>query len=209
MQADSLRLYLVLDPDLCGGSAGMVDTAIQAAKAGVTTIQLRAPNWKKRQYAECGRALLKALEPYHVPLIVNDHADVAIAIGAQGIHVGQDDLSVTDCRKLMPSDMILGLSVTNLEECLAVDPKLVDYIGIGPVWPTSTKKDAAEALGLPGLIEIVQHAPCPSVAIGGITAADVPSIMYSDVTGIAVVSAICGQPDIPLAVQVLIDAMPS
>ena len=187
----------------------MVDTAIQAAQAGVTTIQLRAPNWKKRQYAECGRALLKALKPYHVPLIVNDHADVAIAIGAQGIHVGQDDLSVTDCRKLMPRDMILGLSVTNLEECLAVDPKLVDYIGIGPVWPTSTKKDAAEALGLPGLIEIAQQAPCPSVAIGGITAADVPSIMYSDVNGIAVVSAICGQPDIPLAVQVLLDAMPS
>lgn len=208
MQADILRLYLVLDPDLCGGAAGMVDTAIQAAQAGVTAVQLRAPKWKKRQYAECGRALLKALAPYHVPLIVNDHVDVAVAIGAHGVHVGQDDLSVVDSRKLMPPEMILGLSVTNLDECLAVDPQLVDYIGVGPVWPTSTKKDASQAVGLPGLIDIVRHAPCPSVAIGGITAADVPSIMYADVNGIAIVSAICGQPDIPLAVQVLLDAMP-
>ena len=84
--------------------------------------------------------------------------DVAVAIGAHGVHVGQDDLSVVDSRKLMPPEMILGLSVTNLDECLAVDPKLVDYIGVGPVWPTSTKKDASQAVGLPGLIAIVRHA---------------------------------------------------
>lgn len=208
MLSDALRLYLVLDPDLCGGELGMVQTAVQAAEAGVTTVQLRAPQWKKRRYAECGRALLKALAPYRVPLIVNDHVDVAVAIGAQGAHVGQDDLSPIDCRQLMPPEMILGLSVTNMTECLAVDAHVVDYIGIGPVWPTDTKKDAADAVGLPGLVDIVRASPCPSVAIGGITARDVPTVMHAGVDGVAVVSAICGKPDIKLAVQTLLDAMP-
>ncbi|MFR3028958.1 MAG: thiamine phosphate synthase, partial [Sutterella wadsworthensis] len=128
----ALRLYLVLDPGLCGGSQGLVRTAQAAAAAGVTAVQLRAPDWKKRLYAECGRELLKVLAPYDVPLFINDHADVAVAIGAHGVHVGQSDLSPEDCHRLMTPGMMLGLSVSNVAECLGVDPALVDYIGIGP-----------------------------------------------------------------------------
>ena len=204
-----LRLYLVLDPGLCGGSESMVRTAQAAAAAGVTAVQLRAPDWKKRLYAECGRELLKALAPYDVPLFINDHADVAVAIGAHGVHVGQSDLSPEDCRRLMTPDMMLGLSVSNVPECLGVDPALVDYIGIGPYRATATKKDAAAEIGLSGLTDIVSRAPCPSVAIGGIKAADVGSVMQSGVDGVAVVSAICGTPDIPASVKALLDAMPS
>ena len=110
----ALRLYLVLDPGLCGGSEGLVRTAQAAAAAGVTAVQLRAPDWKKRLYAECGRELLKALAPYDVPLFINDHADVAVAIGAHGVHVGQSDLSPEDCHRLMTPGMMLGLSVSNV-----------------------------------------------------------------------------------------------
>ena len=207
----ALRLYLVLDPGLCGGSEGLVRTAqaAAAAAAGVTAVQLRAPDWKKRLYAECGRELLKALAPYDVPLFINDHADVAVAIGAHGVHVGQSDLSPEDCHRLMTPGMMLGLSVSNVAECLGVDPALVDYIGIGPYRATPTKKDAAAEIGLSGLTDIVSRAPCPSVAIGGIKAADVGSVMQSGVDGVAVVSAICGTPDIPASVKALLDAMPS
>lgn len=176
----ALRLYLVLDPGLCGGSEGLVRTAQAAAAAGVTAVQLRAPNWKKRLYAECGRELLKVLAPYDVPLFINDHADVAVAIGAHGVHVGQSDLSPEDCHRLMTPDMMLGLSVSNVSECLGVDPALVDYIGIGPYRATPTKKDAAAEIGLSGLTDIVSRAPCPSVAIGGIKAADVGSLDAAD-----------------------------
>lgn len=195
MDKKLLKLYLVLDPDLCGGFNGMLETARQAALAGATLVQLRAPQWKKRLVADCGRELLKILRPLGVPLIVNDHVDVAVAIGADGVHVGQDDLSPEDCRRQMPQGMILGLSVSNTNEVKAVNAGLVDYIGIGPVRNTSTKPDAAPATGLRGLLDIVRLAPCPSVAIGGIKSDDIESVMATGTDGIAVVSAICGQTD--------------
>ena len=195
MNADLLRLYLVLDPVLCKDARDMVDTAVAAVRGGATIVQLRAPDWKKRAFAECGRALMEALAPYKTPLIINDHVDVAVAIGAAGIHVGQKDLSPKDSRRLMPSGMILGLSVSSLDECLAVDPTLVDYLGIGPIWSTPTKTDAAPAVGLSGLREIVAAAPCPSVAIGSVKTENAVEVLSCGTNGIAVVSAICGQND--------------
>lgn len=195
MDEKILKLYLVLDPDLCGGFDGMIKTAKDAAQAGTTIVQLRAPDWKKRRLAACGRELLKVLRPLGVPLIVNDHIDVAVAIGADGVHVGQDDLSPEDCRRQMPDGMILGLSVSNLDEAKNVDPSLVDYVGIGPVHNTSTKPDAAPAMGFEGLREVVRAVPCASVAIGGIKTNDISEVMKTGTDGIAVVSAICGQPD--------------
>ena len=214
------RLPIVMDGFISGVAAlcaGRLCPPAEkaAAAAGVTAVQLRAPDWKKRLYAECGRELLKVLAPYDVPLFINDHADVAVAIGAHGVHVGQSDLSPEDCHRLMTPGMMLGLSVSNVSECLGVDPALVDYIGIGPYRATPTKKDAAAEIGLSGLTNIVSRAPCPSVAIGdgvasgGIRPADVGSVMQSGVDGVAVVSAICGTPDIPASVKALLDAMPS
>ena len=109
----------------------------------------------------------------------------------------------------MTPGMMLGLSVSNVSECLGVAPALVDYIGISPYRAPPPKKDAAAEIGLSGLSDIVSRAPCPSVAIGGIKAADVGSVMQSGVDGVAVVSAICGTPDIPASVKALLDAMPS
>lgn len=203
-----LRFYLVLDPDLCGGAAGMVGTALAAAREGFTMVQLRAPKWKKRALAECGRALLAALKPLRVPLIVDDHLDVALAIGAQGVHVGQKDLSPADCRAIMPQGMILGLSLSNLGEARDPCVRLADYAGIGPVWPTATKKDAAPVLGLDGLARVAAAAPCPCVAIGGVSAERAPEALAAGADGVAVVSAVCGQPDPAAAARRLIENCP-
>lgn len=216
MKTLDLSLYLVLDPDLCGGAEGMVATTLAAIQGGVTVVQLRAPNWKKRAVAECARELLRRM-PASVPLIINDHADVARAVGAAGVHVGQKDLSPEDCRVILGPDAIVGLSISNDDELsrlivdersrIAPDDELsrpavddvsrfspaVDYIGIGPVFPTGTKKDAAPVVGLEGLRRLLETTPVHAVAIGGISEVNARSVYETGVSGIAVVSAICGK----------------
>ena len=193
MKTFDLSLYLVLDPDLCRGAEGMLRTTEEALEGGVTIVQLRAPTWKKRALAACARDLLEMLRPRGIPLIINDHADVAAAVGADGLHVGQDDLSSADARRIIGPDMLLGLSAGNVDEVRGVDPALVDYLGIGPVWATATKKDAGAAVGLEGLASLSAASPLPVVAIGGIGASNAADVMRTGVDGIAVVSAICGQ----------------
>lgn len=189
-----LSLYLVLDPDLCGSPAEMVRTAALAAENGVTVVQLRAPNWKKRQWLETATELKRVLAPFGVPLIINDHADIAVAVDADGVHVGQDDLPVAETRRLIGPDKILGLSISNAVE-LAVVPDGVDYLGIGPVYPTGTKLDAAAATGVPLFGELVAATGLPVVAIGGIHAGNCAPLFAAGARGVAVVSAICGQDD--------------
>lgn len=227
MKTLDLSLYLVLDPDLCGGAEGMVATTLAAIQGGVTVVQLRAPNWKKRAVAECARELLR-LMPASVPLIINDHADVARAVGAAGVHVGQKDLSPEDCRLIVGPDAIVGLSISNFDELsrlivdersrLSPDDELsrptvddvsrfspaVDYIGIGPVFPTGTKKDAAPVVGLEGLRRLLATALVPAVAIGGISEVNARSVYETGVSGIAVVSAICGKNEPEAAAQTLL-----
>ena len=189
-----LSLYLVLDPDLCGGAEGMVRTARIAAENGATAVQLRAPGWKKRQWLMAARNLKAVLAPLGVPLIINDQVDVALAVGADGVHVGQEDLPVAEVRALIGPEAFLGLSVTNLDE-LADVPAGVDYLGIGPVYPTGSKPDAAPATGVAAFATIVAAAHLPVVAIGGIHAGNCAPLFAAGAQGIAVISAICGQTD--------------
>ena len=191
-----LSLYLVLDPDLCGGFEGMVETARIAAANGVTVVQLRAPAWKKRELVECGRAIKAVLDPLHIPLIVNDHADVCLAVDAQGLHVGQKDLAPVDARAIIGPDKVLGLSVSNIDDLNAVDTSIVDHLGIGPIFATATKKDAAPALGIDGFAKLASHKPCPVVAIGSVKANLAQDLFQAGADGLAVVSAICGQKDV-------------
>ncbi len=195
MNTIDLSLYLVLDPDLCGGPAGMVQTAIQAAKNGATVVQLRAPNWKKRQWLETAIALKAALAPYDVPLIINDHIDVALAVDAEGVHVGKGDLPALETRRLIGPDKILGLSVGSMEEMAMVPAAGVDYLGIGPVYPTGTKADAGEATGVELFAELVAATALPVVAIGGIHRDNCTPLFGAGTDGVAVVSAICGRDD--------------
>ena len=198
-----LTLYLVLDPVLCGGSDGMVQTARQAAQAGGTCVQLRAPNWSTQALVDCGLKLKRVLSPYGVPLIVNNDVKAAEIIGASGVHVGQSDMNPRKARALLGKGAVIGLSITRYEEIGTLDPTVVDYAGVGPVYATSTKKDAAPAMGPDVLRRIIENLSVPVVAIGGIGVAQAPEMRCAGARGIAVVSAICGQRDIALATRTL------
>lgn len=192
-----LSLYLVLDPDLCGGIDGMVNTVKIAVDNGVTVVQLRAEHeFDRLDWYRAALALKIVLQDTPVPLIINDHVDIALAVDADGVHVGQRDLPVDVARKLIGVDKFLGLSISNQQQLERVNWQYVDYLGIGPVFPTTTKQDAAPAIELAELAKLNNLKRCPAVAIGGINLQNLTPILEMGIEGIAVVSAICGQPDI-------------
>lgn len=206
MRRFDLSLYLVLDPDLCR-PLGMVEIARLAVAGGVTMVQLRDKNASPAQMIETGRALKAALHGTGVPLIVNDDVEAAIAIGADGLHVGQDDMDAQTARRLIGPDMILGLSVETEALAAAVDPAVVDYVGAGPVFATQTKPGHKPPVGLDGLARLIAATPLPAVAIGGLKTGHVEEVLKAGARGIAVVSAICGQPDPQAAAHQLSEAI--
>lgn len=193
MKAFDLSLYLVLDPDLCAG-IGRVETARLAVAGGATMVQLRDKHAATIGMIETGRALKQALEGTGALLIVNDDVEAAIAIGADGLHIGQEDMDAHKARTMIGPDMILGLSVETAPLAAAVDPGLVDYTGVGPVFATPTKADHKQPIGFDGLAKLVKASPVPSVAIGGLKADHVAQVFAAGAKGVAVVSAICGTP---------------
>lgn len=193
-----LSLYLVTDTALCG-EFGVPATVLAAVRAGVTVVQLRDPHATDYEILELGRAVVAALEGTGVPLFVNDRVHLVEAIGAQGAHIGQGDLSVGKARALLGPDRFLGLSVQTLEHLSALGDdrsSRVDYLGVGPVWPQSTKPDAAEAAGLATFELIARASDWPCVAIGGLDASRAASVRVAGGVGVAIVSAICGQADV-------------
>ena len=201
-----LILYLVLDPLLCGGINGMINTTKIAVSNGVTAIQLRSEHeFSGKDWYYAALALKEALSDTFVPLFINDHVDIALAVDADGVHIGQSDLPVDVARQLIGKDKWLGLSVTNQQQLKAVPWQQVNYIGIGPIFPTITKKNATVAIGTEQLTELVKLKQCPAVAIGGIDESNVTNIIQTSIDGVAVVSAICGKKDIQQATLSLIN----
>ncbi len=194
MRTIDLSLYLVLDPGLCAGF-GMVETARAAVAGGATIVQLRDKHADTPLMIETGRALKAALSGTGALLIVNDNVEAAVAIGADGLHIGQEDMDAPTARARIGDDMILGLSVETEVLAAGVDPAIVDYAGIGPVFATSTKADHKEPTGFAGLARLVRVCPVPAVAIGGLNAAHVGDVFAAGANGLAVVSAICGTRD--------------
>ncbi|MEG2154194.1 MAG: thiamine phosphate synthase [Burkholderiaceae bacterium] len=190
-----LSLYLVLDPELCGGLEGMVATARAAAENGASVVQLRAPHWKKRQWVAAATRLKATLDPLQVPLIINDHIDVALLVDAAGVHVGQQDIHPQHARTLIGPHKWLGLSVSNAAQMDAVVPAGLDYLGVGPVFVTGTKLDAAPVIGIETFAALMRAKPLPVVAIGGIGLGRVAPLLAAGADGVAVISAICGQSD--------------
>lgn len=193
MKQFDLSLYLILDPDLCR-EVGMVETARLAAAGGATMVQLRDKSADTSGMVEMGRALKAVLAPLGIPLVVNDNVDAAIAIGANGVHVGQSDLAAAEARRRIPEEMILGVSVETVDLATMVDPAIVDYVGVGPVFATGTKPDHKQPIGFDGLARIVAAAPVPAVAIGGLKPGHASRVFAAGARGLAVVSAICGTP---------------
>ena len=206
MKNFDLSLYLVLDPVLCA-DIGMVETARAAVAAGATIVQLRDKHASTSAIIETGLALKQALAGSNALLIVNDDVDAAIAIGADGVHIGQEDRDADNTRRLIGPDMILGLSVETEALASAIDASIVDYAGIGPVFATPTKPDHKQPIGFDGLARIIKLCPVPSVAIGGLKAEHAAEALAAGADGLAVVSAICGKPDPAAATALIADAI--
>ena len=187
-------VYLLTDPVLCG-PRGVVATVREAAAGGVTIVQLRDPHPKTGALVAEARALVALLRPLGIPLIVNDRVDVALAADADGVHVGQSDMAAQDARALIGPDRILGLSITSEADFDRSNLVGVDYLGVGPVFATATKPDAAPPMGLAALAAIRKRSSLPIVAIGGIDEANAAAIVRAGADGIAVVSAICAAAD--------------
>jgi thiamine-phosphate pyrophosphorylase len=192
--ADRLRVYLVADPTATLGRP--LDTIVaEAVRGGVSLVQLRVKAPATRSFVEQARALVALLRPLGVPLVINDRVDVALAVGADGVHVGQRDMPAADARRLLGPDAILGVSATDAEQLRAVDAAIADYVGIGPVFATGSKADASTPLGLDGLAALCRLSPLPVVAIGGIGVASARAVVACGAAGVSVISAICGAPD--------------
>lgn len=191
------RLHLVVDPSTLGpaGTAALVRAAVAG---GVTVVQMRQKDGSTRELVDAARRLVAELRPSDVPLIINDRADVAVAAGAHGVHVGQDDMAATDARRIVGPHAIVGLSVWAIEQLAEATPGVVDYVGVGPVFATTGKADAVAPIGVDALAAIAAASPVPVVAIGGISSANAASVVRAGADGLAVISAIVGSAD-PLA----------
>ncbi len=190
--AVKLKLYLVTDPHLCA-TFGLLNTVNAAVKGGITMVQLRDKEASTNDRIGVGKELQKILKDTEIPLIINDDVEAALAIDADGIHIGQNDKSTIEIRGKVGKDKIVGLSCETIEDAKAADPALVDYIGISPVFPTPTKSDFNAYIGLDGISDIANATSLPSVAIGGLKREHCGKIFSSGCQGMAVVSAICGK----------------
>ncbi len=187
--AFDLSLYLVIGPDATAGR-DVTSVALAAVRGGATMVQLRYKTGAS-EVMQSAREVIEVLRPTGVPVIINDRVDLARALGAQGVHLGQDDTPPAEARAVLGEDAIVGLSITDPDQLQDVDPTVVDYLGAGPIFPTGSKPDAAPAIGLEALSRIASSVRLPVAAIGGITEANAANVIRAGADGLAVISAIC------------------
>jgi len=189
-----IRFYALIDPARAGGHA-LPELARLLAAGGATLVQLRDKHSETRALVETARAVKSALAPARIPLIVNDRVDVALAAQADGVHVGQDDMAVADARRLMGAGAIIGLSIKTEAQAQAAPVDLLDYVGIGGVYATTSKDNPDPPIGLAGLARIGEvlrrRAPkLPLCAIAGIDASNAGATVAAGADGVAVISAL-------------------
>lgn len=194
-------IYLVTD-DGCLQGRALIDCVCEALEGGVTLVQYRAKTASSAEmYAEAMQ--LKALcDSFNVPLIINDRLDIAMAVGAAGVHLGQDDLPCAAARKILGEDYIIGVSAHNPAEAKAALQSGADYLGCGAVFGTATKADVKK-LGTEGLTAICREKGLPVVGIGGVTADNYREVRAAGADGAAIVSGILAQPDIRTTVEAI------
>jgi thiamine-phosphate diphosphorylase len=201
LKREDLLLYLCTDRVLSLGRP-ITETVEAAIAGGVTMVQLREKDAPTGEFYAIAREVQAVTRRHHIPLVINDRLDIALAIGAEGLHIGQSDLPLREARRLAGNTFI-GVSVSTVEEALAAEAEGADYLGAGAVYPTGSKADAGEAIGIDGLAEICGAVRIPVVGIGGINAANTAPVMQAGAAGIAVISAIVSQPDIQAAARSL------
>ncbi|CAM4380051.1 MAG: Thiamine-phosphate synthase [Legionellaceae bacterium] len=185
-----MQLHLVIGQNDCKYFSinHIVELAI---KGGITHVQLREKEIPYNEFIACAKSLSKQLKPYSIPLIINDSIEVALAINAEGIHLGQKDLSPLKARTLLGTDKIIGLTVETPEQAQEANHLPINYIGVGPIYVTSSKKDAPPILGISVLETICKITSHPVIAIGGINEINASATINAGAQGIAVISAIC------------------
>lgn len=195
-------LYVILGSDAARGRP-LLALAQAAVRGGATILQLREKKLTSREYCRIAQELREWTRTAGVPLIINDRVDIALAVNADGVHVGPDDLTLETARQLLGPDKIIGVSAGTLEEAREAECGGADYIGVGSVFATTSKADAGEPIGVEGFRAIARAVRIPAVAIGGITPENVAHVIAAGAAGVAVISAVVGAEDVEGAAQAL------
>jgi thiamine-phosphate pyrophosphorylase len=198
-------LYLVTDRRWLGERT-LWDGVEEAIRGGATLVQLREKKISSKEYLELAQRVKEVTDRHDIPLIINDRIDIALAIDADGVHLGPEDLPVPIARKLLGDGKIIGSSAASVAEALLLQAQGADYLGVGAVFPTATKR-GTEKVGLEDLRGIKSAVHIPVVAIGGINAENAKPVMETGVDGVAVVSAIMDQTDIREAARQLLSLL--
>jgi thiamine-phosphate pyrophosphorylase len=187
-------LYLILDP-IVAGSLSLTDLVKTALATGVRLFQLRKKTPHAGEFYDLAVQCCELVRASGGTFIVNDRVDVAQAVGADGVHLGQEDLPLADARAILGPDKLIGISTHNLKQALEADAGGADYIGFGPIFPTTTKEHPAPVVGIAGLREVRVKVRLPIVAIGGIKAKNVREVVAAGADCVAVISAVLAAPD--------------
>lgn len=174
----------------------LLEVMEEAILGGADIIQLRDKTSSKRVVLEKARALRELTKKYNVPFIINDHIDVALAVDADGIHLGQDDLPLEEARKIVGPNKIIGISTHHIDEARAAEAGGADYIGVGPIFPTKSKKDVVDPVTTAYIEQVVKEINIPFVAIGGIKKHNVDQVLEAGATRICMISEIVGADDV-------------
>lgn len=197
----AMRLYAVTDRSWLKGET-LYTQVEKAIKGGATFIQLREKKLDTRSFLMEARQIKALCEKYHVPFVINDSVEIALAIDADGVHVGQSDMEALEVRQRLGADKIIGVTAKTVEQAVLAQEHGADYLGVGAVFPSSTKADAKE-ISHNLLREICNAVTIPVVAIGGITSQNIIELKGAGIDGIAVVSAVFAQKDITAAAKEL------
>ncbi len=202
MAEPRMLLHLVTDRSLSRGRT-LAEVVAEAVAGGVTCVQLREKFCSTREFLDEALLLKELLQPLGVPLIINDRVDIALAVRADGVHLGQTDMPLGYARRLLGPDCMIGVSAESVDDAVEAEQQGADYIGISPVFSTPTKTDTAPALGLEGIRQIRKLVRIPLVGIGGINQTNARQVLAAGANGIAVVSAIMAADSPQLAAAAL------
>jgi len=183
------KLCLVADAEVVD-EKNIIPVLLEALERGVTVVQLRGKKLNTREFLKMSLNVVDILKGKNIPLIINDRVDIALSCDADGVHLGQDDLSPFFARKILGKNKLIGVSVNTVNEAIEAVKEGADYLGVGPIFFTQTKKDLRPSLGLEGLRSIRKKVKVPILAIGGINSKNVEEIIKAGANGVAVVSAI-------------------
>ena len=203
MRREDLLLYAITDRYWLNGRR-LYDDVEKALRGGATMLQLREKELDEESFFKEAVELQELCRRYKVPFIVNDNVDIALRMGADGIHVGQHDMEAADVRRLIGPDKILGVSAQTVEQAILAEKMGADYLGVGAVFPTGSKDDADD-VSHETLEQICRSVSIPVVAIGGITVDNISKLSGRGLAGVSVISAIFAQPDIEAATRRLLE----